>query len=105
MNPLLWSGGNHKAASMCRAGHVEPCEQENDFLNFGLFKDVSQMYTFSRSMLLGAISNKFIETLFLPTIHSPSQCNKYSTGLSVVSLVNIPLKTVPGKVRNIRSVK
>jgi hypothetical protein len=96
MNPLLWSGGNHEAASICRAGHVEPCEEDNDFLNFGLFKDVSQINAFSRSMLLCAISNKFIKTLFLPTKHSLSQCNKYSAGLSTANLVNVSLKTVPG---------
>jgi hypothetical protein len=62
MNPLLWSGGNHEAASICKAGHVEPCKKDNNFLNFGLFKDVSQMNTFSRSMLC-AISNKLIKTL------------------------------------------
>jgi len=83
MNPLLWSGGNHEAASICKAGHVEPCEQDNNFLNFRVFKDVSQMNTFSRSMLLCAINNKLIKTLFLLTKHSiicgnkmPNRCNR-----------------------------
>jgi hypothetical protein len=67
MNPLLWSGGNHEAASICKAGHVEPCEQEKDFLTFGSFKDISQMHTFNQRNLLCVISKKFNKTLyFLP---------------------------------------
>jgi len=104
MNPLLWSGGNHEAASICKAGHVEPCEQDNNFLNFGLFKDDYQMNTFSRSVLLCAISNKLIKTPFLLTQYSITQYNKYSGGLLAASFMNISLNTVPEEVRTIRSI-